>query len=61
MLIYNQVSYERGIEDCNKAIEIDPNMAEAYDSRGVGYMRLGEYKKAIEDFDKALEINPNHP
>jgi len=50
---------ERSIEDCNKAIELNPNGADAYNNRGVAYCFLGHYKRAIEDFNKTMELNPN--
>jgi len=50
---------ERSIEDCNKAIELNPNGADAYNYRGVAYCFLGHYERAIEDFNKTMELNPN--
>ena len=46
---------------CNKAIEIDPNLAEAYVLRGRYYYYIhGSKEKAISDLEKALKIDPNH-
>ena len=52
--------YEKAIEDYNKAIELDPNLAGVYYNRGNAYFYLKQYEKAIEDFDKAIELNPNN-
>jgi len=52
---------QTAIEDCDKAIELNPKYAEAYNNRGNGYASLGNYKRAIEDYNKALEINPKYP
>jgi len=50
--------FERAIEDFSKAIELDPNDAEAYYNRGLAYAKLGKYEQAIKDYDKAIELNP---
>ena len=51
---------ERSIEDYDRAIELDPNVAAAYYNRGHSYSDLGQYQRAIEDFDKAIELDPNY-
>ena len=52
--------YDRAIAYFNKAIEINPKLAEAYYNRGLVYKEKGQYDKAISDFTKAIEINPRH-
>ncbi len=44
--------------DYNKAIEIDPQDADAYNNRGFAKNKSGDYQGAIADFNKALAINP---
>jgi tetratricopeptide (TPR) repeat protein len=44
--------------DFNKALEINPRFAMAYNNRGLAYMEKGQYDNAIADFNKALQINP---
>jgi tetratricopeptide (TPR) repeat protein len=51
---------ERSIEDCNKAIELNPNGADAYNYRGVAYTDLKQYERAIEDFNKTIEFDPKN-
>ena len=51
--------YRGAITDSNKAIELDPNRANAFDSRGEVKSKLGDYKGAISDFNKAVELDPN--
>ncbi len=48
----------QAIEFYNKAIKINPKLAEAYNNRGLAKAAIGQYQQAIEDYDKALEINP---
>ena len=55
----NKGEYDRAIQDYDKAIELNPNDAEAYNNRGVAYENKEEYDRAIQDFDKAIELNPN--
>ncbi len=43
-----------------KAIEIDPNNANAYVNRGIANRNLDNYSEAISDFSKAMEIDPKY-
>jgi len=43
-----------------KAIELNPNDAEAYYKRGSAKTSLKDYKGAIEDYNKAIELDPNY-
>jgi tetratricopeptide (TPR) repeat protein len=55
----NQGKYEQSLEAFTKAVEKDPNYADAYNNRGFyAKMELGDYKGAIEDFNKAIELGP---
>jgi tetratricopeptide (TPR) repeat protein len=42
----------------NKAIDLNPNFADAYYARGSIYKSDGDYNQAIKNFDKVIEINP---
>ena len=35
-------------------------MAQAYNNRGLAYVKKGEHDKAIADYGKAIGINPKH-
>ena len=51
--------HEQAIPYYSKAIETDPNFANAYFSRGIAYAQgRGQFDQAISDYDKAIEINP---
>ncbi len=54
-----QQKYELALADFNKALEINPNLAEAYLGRGGIYYYQQKDELALADFNKALEINPN--
>jgi len=49
--------FEKAIEACNEAIELNPNIAQAYYNRGNAYGKLKQHEKAIEDYNKAIELN----
>ena len=58
--VYTELGeYKRAIEDYDKAIELNPNLAQPYFNRGNAYAKLGEYERAIEDYNKAIKLNPD--
>ncbi|MHC4741823.1 MAG: tetratricopeptide repeat protein [Planctomycetota bacterium] len=51
--------YDKAIADFTQAIEINPNLAQAYANRGQAYYKSkGESDRAIADMGKAVEIDP---
>jgi tetratricopeptide (TPR) repeat protein len=44
----------------NKAIELNPNDASAYNNRGLAYDNLDKNDLAIADYSKAIELNPEY-
>ena len=55
-----QEKYPQAILNYTKAIESDPNYANAYYNRGFVYIKMRKYKLAVGDLDKAIEINPQY-
>jgi tetratricopeptide (TPR) repeat protein len=47
------------IENCTRAIEIEPGNAQAYLCLGDAHANDGNYRLAIAQYDKALELDPN--
>jgi tetratricopeptide (TPR) repeat protein len=45
---------ERGLEDINAALALDPGYTPGYDRRGYAYFLLGDYERAEADLDEAL-------
>ena len=59
MYVDPQDSYrEEATRASQKALDLNPNSAVAYASRGLAYLICDEYGKANADFEKALELNP---
>ncbi len=52
--------YELALSDYSKAIDINPNYADAYNNRGNLYSDLQKYELALSDYSKAIDINPNY-
>ena len=51
--------YESAIADFTRALELDPNDANAWHNRGLIYSDIDEPEKAIADYGRAIEINPD--
>ena len=43
----------------DKAIQLDPLYAKAYNNRGVAKAKLGRHEEAITDYDKAIRLDPS--
>jgi tetratricopeptide (TPR) repeat protein len=52
--------YDEAIQCFNKAIEIEPDNADAWYNKGVALYKWKRNKEAIESFDKSLTIDPNN-
>ncbi|MFM6405409.1 MAG: tetratricopeptide repeat protein, partial [Microcystis sp.] len=59
ILYRRQQKYKLASYDYNKAIELNPNFAMAYNHRGVLYDHQQKYELALADFNKAIELNRN--
>jgi tetratricopeptide (TPR) repeat protein len=49
-------NYDSAMKDYDKAIELAPELSEAYTNRGLMYIHFGKYKQAVKDFDKSIEL-----
>jgi len=50
---------DKGIEEAETALSIDPDCSEALDTLSFGYRMKGWIHKAIETGERAVELNPN--
>jgi len=48
------------IPEYDKAIELDPKLANAYNQRSIARSRLGDDSGAAADVDKAIELDPGY-
>jgi tetratricopeptide (TPR) repeat protein len=56
---YMLEEWEKSIDDCKKAVKLNPVHFGAFAGMGHCYLRLGKLNEAIDAYQKALEINPN--
>jgi type IV pilus assembly protein PilF len=58
---YGEGKTEVALDELKQVIAADPNFADAYNLRGLVYMRLGDNRLAEESFRRALTLNPRDP
>lgn len=58
---YEKGNYEKGIENYNMAIILNPTFSEAYFNRGLSYYNMKNFDKAVSDYTKAAELDPKNP
>ncbi len=49
---------QSAIADFNRALQLDPENAKAYDNRGIAKLERGDLVGAIADFNRALQFDP---
>jgi len=52
--------YEQALAESNRAIQLYPALAEAWNNRGIAHRNMGKIEEAISDYNRALELNPNY-
>ena len=50
---------DKAIEDCSKALQIDPSIPDAYSNRGHAFFAKGQYDRAIDDLNEAVKLSPD--
>jgi len=53
---YAARQYDQAIEECRKAIAMDPNFSLAHFGLGLNYAQKGEFPEAIAEFQKARQL-----
>jgi tetratricopeptide (TPR) repeat protein len=49
------------IDDLNKAVSINPKVAEIYNGRAIARLQKGDSDGALADYEKAIELKPSLP
>ena len=57
---YRLDEHDLAIGEYDKAIELKPDYADAYNNRGNIHAYQGEYDQAIADFDRAIKLKPGY-
>jgi tetratricopeptide (TPR) repeat protein len=47
------------LADCNTALRLNPEFADALESRGFVYLRLERYRESVRDYDRVIEKRPD--
>ena len=53
-------NYTQALEAYDAAIRLDPQLAEAYNNRGIVRYELGQFSAAIEDYSTAIRLKSNY-
>jgi len=56
---YRQAQYQQSIESARRALQLDPNSAEASNNIGAGYGALQQWDEAIRNEREALRLKPD--
>jgi tetratricopeptide (TPR) repeat protein len=51
--------YDRAIAAYDKALQLNPGDADAYNNRGTAYGHKGDHDRAIADYDQAIRLQPD--
>lgn len=57
--LYQQGQYQAAIQSYSKALQMNPNLIDAYKGRGSSYVQLSNFKSAESDFEKFFAKNQN--
>jgi tetratricopeptide (TPR) repeat protein len=52
-------NFDRALKHYNRAIELKPNLAQAYVYRGVLFTQMGDLKRASADHERLLKLDRN--
>ncbi|HEV3344116.1 MAG TPA: tetratricopeptide repeat protein [Pirellulales bacterium] len=55
---FNEGETRRALEELTKAVELDPDYADARVNRGIAYQALGALDDALRDFERAISLEP---
>ncbi|MDF0556215.1 tetratricopeptide repeat protein [Kamptonema sp. UHCC 0994] len=53
--------YDEAVNAYNQALQIQPELADTWNNRGVVLTRMQRYSEAIDSYEQATKIRPNYP
>ena len=57
----NMGNLDAAIQDFSAAIRVEPDIANAFNNRGITYDYKHEFARAIRDYDEAIRLRPDYP
>ncbi|GBU26804.1 hypothetical protein R84B8_00318 [Treponema sp. R8-4-B8] len=57
---FTQGDYDKAMENFNRALQVKPDYAEAFNGRGEIYFSVSQYSEAEKEFSAAIKINPKY-
>lgn len=57
---FDQGKYDAAITAYSRAIELGPDLAQAYNNRAYAYMTIQKYDLALPDLDTAIRLRPDY-
>lgn len=58
---YQQQQWQVALDEAKQAIQLDPNLTDAYTMAALTYMEMGQTRLAEEHFQRAMSLSPNDP
>jgi Flp pilus assembly protein TadD len=60
MAVAQKGLWNEAVHRWQKATEVDPTYAAAWNDLGIGYEQLGKFSEAREAYEKALKLDPSN-
>ncbi|RWX50682.1 Tetratricopeptide repeat-containing protein [Candidatus Electrothrix marina] len=61
LLYANQGDFQNAIRECKRAVQENPNSAEAHTNLGVVYIQVGKNNKALKSIERGASLAPSDP
>jgi len=58
-VLVDQGHYDDAVQECTKAIYLDPRFTKAYCWRAIAYYQMAKYDSAVADCNQAIKLNPD--
>jgi tetratricopeptide (TPR) repeat protein len=58
---FRRGNFDQAITDCDEAIRLEPDKAQAYGQRGQAWAAKGDIESALADYEAAIRIDPSNP